>query len=87
MADPMIVNSQMPRNGKGMGSGSGRPLPSTHLDRVIDHQHRDGTQMHDHKDGRNSTQDQDDGAQKVQVRHDKAPVSQMNGRKEERIKN
>ena len=31
MNDPIILNSQMPRNGKGMGSESDRPLPSTHL--------------------------------------------------------
>ena len=32
MEDISMVDSEMSKNGKGMGSGSGRPLPSTHLD-------------------------------------------------------
>ena len=30
-ADVRVIDSISTRNGKGMGSGSGRPLPSTHL--------------------------------------------------------
>ena len=42
MVNSIITDSMTTRNGKGMGSGSGRPLPSTHLEkRVSDHMRRD----------------------------------------------
>ena len=33
----MITDSMTTRNGNRMGSGSGRPLPSTHLGEAVDH--------------------------------------------------
>ena len=50
-SDAKITDSTTTRNGKGMGSGSGRPLPSTHLEkRVSDRQSRDGAQVNGHRD-------------------------------------
>ena len=40
-----------PENGKGMGSGSGRPLPSTHLGDVTEHRSKDDGGPEQHKDG------------------------------------
>ena len=46
IADSSKRDSKMPRNGKGMGSGTGRPLPSNNLcDETRDNgkvTHRDG---------------------------------------------
>ena len=52
MKDSRMIDSTTTRNGKGMGSGSGRPLPSTHLEkRVSDRQVRaDGTSVIEHID-------------------------------------
>ena len=49
-SDVRKMDSTTTRNGKGMGSGSGRPLPSTHLEkRVSDRQSRDGAQVNGHR--------------------------------------
>ena len=37
----IMIDSMTTRNGKGMGSGSGRPLPSTHLGDCPGHQSND----------------------------------------------
>ena len=81
-ADVRVTDSISTRNGKGMGSGLGRPLPSTHLEkRVSDRQVRaDGTSVIEHID--DGAQD-DDQIKNTGIRN-QADGTQMQMRKDGR---
>ena len=67
-ADVRITDSISTRNGKGMGSGSGRPLPSTHLggESTIEQRKHENVANYIHRnkdDGRKADVRKDEGAQ------------------------